>query len=120
MLRGDFGPARRPAVLRGVAAVAKLARAPRGAQLHPVLVNGTVGAVATIDGQPFTVLAFTVVNCEIGEIGEIVEIGGIRDPDRVRLLAAAILTEGRWPAWCSSGRLTRSATDGCGSGRADA
>jgi hypothetical protein len=25
MLRGDFGPARRPAVLRGVAAVAKLA-----------------------------------------------------------------------------------------------
>jgi RNA polymerase sigma-70 factor (ECF subfamily) len=87
VVRGDFGPGRRTAVLRGVTAVAKLARAPRGAELHPVLVNGSVGAVATIDGQPLTVLAFVVVN------DKIVEINGIRDPDRVRRLAAAVLPE---------------------------
>jgi RNA polymerase sigma-70 factor (ECF subfamily) len=67
--------------------VAKLARAPRGAQLHPALVNGTVGAVVTIDGRPFSVMAFTVAG------GKIVEIDGIRDPDRVRRVAAAVLTE---------------------------
>jgi len=87
VLRADFGAGRPPAVIRGVRAVAKLARAPRGAQLYPALVNGTVGAVVTIDGRPFSVLAFTVVN------GKIVEIDGIRDPDRVRRVAAAVLTE---------------------------
>jgi len=34
-------PAGPPAVIRGVQAVAKLARAPRGALLYPALVNGT-------------------------------------------------------------------------------
>jgi Sigma-70, region 4 len=87
VLRADFGAGRPPAVFRGVPAVAKLARAPRGAQLHPALVNGTVGAVVTIDGRPFSVLAFTVAG------GKIVEIDGIRDPDRVRRVAAAVLTE---------------------------
>ncbi len=87
VLRADLGAGRPPAVIRGVRAVAKLARAPRGAQLHPALVNGTVGAVVTIDGRPFSVMAFTVVN------GKIVEIDGIRDPDRVRRVAAAVLTE---------------------------
>jgi hypothetical protein len=85
VLRADFGPTRPPAVIRGVPAVAKLARAPRSAQLHPVLVNGAVGAVITLNGRPFSVLAFTVVN------DKIVEINGIRDPDRVRRLAAAVL-----------------------------
>jgi RNA polymerase sigma factor (sigma-70 family) len=87
VLRADFGAGRPPAVIRGVQAVAKLARAPRGAQLHPALVNGTVGAVVTIDGRPFSVLAFTVAG------GKIVEIDDIHDPDRVRRLAAAVLTE---------------------------
>ena len=87
VLRADLGAGRAPAVFRGVPAVAKLARAPRGAQLHPVLVNGTVGTVVTLDGQPFSVMAFTVVN------GKIVEIDGIRDPDRVGRIAAAVLTE---------------------------
>jgi hypothetical protein len=41
VLRADFGAGRPPAVIRGVQAVAKLARAPRGALLHPALVNGT-------------------------------------------------------------------------------
>jgi RNA polymerase sigma-70 factor (ECF subfamily) len=87
VLRGDFGPGRRLAVVRGVAAVAKLARAPHGAQLYPALVNGTAGAVITLNGQPFSVLAFTVVRAKI------VEIYGIADPDRVRRIAGAVLTE---------------------------
>jgi RNA polymerase sigma factor (sigma-70 family) len=87
LVRADVGAGRPPAVFRGVAAVAKLARAPRGAQLHPALVNGTVGAVITLNGQPFAVMAFTVVN------DKIVEIEGIRDPDRIRRLAAAVLSD---------------------------
>jgi RNA polymerase sigma factor (sigma-70 family) len=87
--RGDFGPGRRTSVLRGVAAVAKLARVPRGAGLlvdiHPVMVNGGVGALAMINGQPYAVMSFTVVD------GKIVEIIGIRDPDRVGQLAATVL-----------------------------
>src|SRR6266481_188081 len=50
VLRADFGSARPPAVFRGVRAVAKLARAPRGSRLHPALVNGAVGVVITLDG----------------------------------------------------------------------
>jgi len=87
VLRADFGAGRRPAVIRGVQAVAKVARAPRGAQLHPALVNGTPGAVITLYGRPFSVMAFTVVD------GKIVEIDGIADPDRVRRIAAVVLTE---------------------------
>jgi hypothetical protein len=43
--------------------------------------------VVTIDGRPFSVLAFTVVG------GKIVQIDAIRDPDRVRWVAAAVLTQ---------------------------
>ncbi|SDM15845.1 sigma-70 family RNA polymerase sigma factor [Nonomuraea jiangxiensis] len=85
VLRTDFGSGRPPAVIRGVAAVAKLARQPRGARLHPALVDGTVGAVITRDGRPFSILAFTVVG------DRIVEINGIRDPARVSRLASAVL-----------------------------
>jgi len=85
--RSDFAADRRPAVIRGVAAVAKLARAPRDAQLHPALVNGSPGAVITLNGRPSAVMAFTIVN------GKIVEINGIRDPERVGRIAAAVLTE---------------------------
>jgi RNA polymerase sigma factor (sigma-70 family) len=87
VLRADFGPGRPPGVFRGVHAVAKMARAPRGAQVHPVLVNGTVGVVVAIDGEPSSVMAFTVAG------GKIVEIDGIGDPDRVRRLTAAVLGE---------------------------
>ncbi|MBO0815376.1 MAG: sigma-70 family RNA polymerase sigma factor [Actinobacteria bacterium] len=85
VLRADLGAGRPPAVFRGVPAVAKLARVPRGAQAHPVLINGTVGAVITRDGQPFSILAFTVTS------GKIIEIDAIRDTNRVRRLAADIL-----------------------------
>jgi len=87
VLRADLGAARRPAIFRGVEAVAKLAKAPRGARLHPALINGAVGVVITLDGQPFSVLAFTIVN------DKIVEIDGIRDPDRVQRITAAVLIE---------------------------
>lgn len=85
VLRSDFGAGRAPVVFRGVEAVAKLARAPRGAWVHPVLVNGAVGALIILDGRPYSVMAFTVVG------GKIVEIDGIRDPERVRRLAADVL-----------------------------
>jgi RNA polymerase sigma factor (sigma-70 family) len=85
VLRADFGSGRRPVVIHGPAAVAKLARAPEGAELHPALVNGAVGAVVTVNGQPLSILAFTVVD------GRIAEIDGIRDPERVRRIATAVL-----------------------------
>ncbi len=87
MLRADLGRDRPLAVFRGVPAVARWARAPHGSQLHPALVNGTIGAVVTLNGQPFSVLAFIVVH------GKIVEIDGIADPDRVQRLAAAVLPQ---------------------------
>jgi len=87
VLRADLGSDRSPAMFRGVPAVAKLARGPRGARLHPALVNGTVGVVVTIDGQPYSVMAFTIVD------NKIVEIDGIRDPDRVGRIASAVLAE---------------------------
>lgn len=86
VLHADFGGGRPPAVFRGVAAVAKLAREPRGAQVRPVLVNGAVGRVILIDGRPHTILAFTVVN------DKIVEIDSIGGPERVTRIAAAIIT----------------------------
>jgi RNA polymerase sigma-70 factor (ECF subfamily) len=72
---------------RGVAQAVRLARAPQGSELHPVLVNGQVGAVVTIHGRPFSIMAFTVV------ADRVVEINGIRDPDRVRRLAATVLAK---------------------------
>jgi RNA polymerase sigma-70 factor (ECF subfamily) len=80
VLRTDVGADRPPVVVRGAAAVARFARQPRGAKLYPVLVNGVVGAFITIDGQPFSIRAFTVVD------DRIVAIDGIRDPQRVKRL----------------------------------
>lgn len=71
MLRADLGPARPPAEYRGVADVAKLARAPRGAGVHPVLVNGQIGRLVTVNGRPFSITAFTVVGDKIAEINAI-------------------------------------------------
>jgi RNA polymerase sigma factor (sigma-70 family) len=87
--RVDAGAGQHATLIGGVQAVAKLAHSPRGAQLHRVLVNGTPGAVITMNGRPFSVLAFTVVD------GKIVQIDGIRDRDRVRRIAAAVLPGAR-------------------------
>lgn len=85
VLRGDNGPGRPKTVIRGAHAVAKLARSPRGAQLHPMLVDGSIAALITQHGRPSAVLVFTVAQ------DRIVAIDGIRDLDRVRRLAAAVL-----------------------------
>jgi RNA polymerase sigma factor (sigma-70 family) len=91
VLRADFGPWRPAAsrVIHGAAAVARQARlgANPAAQLHPALVNGAAGVVVTVRGRPFVVMAFTVA------AGKIVEIDVIGDRDRVRRIAAAVLTD---------------------------
>ena len=91
VLHADFGPWRPAAsrVIRGAAAVARQARlgANPAAQLHPALVNGAAGVVVTVRGRPFVVMAFTVA------AGKIVEIDVIGDRDRVRRIAAAVLTD---------------------------
>jgi RNA polymerase sigma factor (sigma-70 family) len=98
VLRSDAG-ARRPAasvVIRGAAAVARQAlgggsggdRVRQAALIRPALVNGAAGVVITVRGRPLAVMGFTVVD------GRIVEIDTIADPERVRRIAAAILTGG--------------------------
>ena len=89
VLRSDFGD-RRPAasrVIRGPAAVARQARAIPGAVVIPAMVNGAAGVVITVGGRPFAVMGFTITG------GRIVEIDAIADPDRVRRIAAAVLSE---------------------------
>jgi RNA polymerase sigma factor (sigma-70 family) len=89
--RADFG-ARRPAasvVIRGADPVARqalLGGALPAARLHPVLVNATPGVVVIVRERPFAVMSFTVAD------GKIAEIDTIADPERVRRIAAAVLT----------------------------
>lgn len=89
VLRADFGPRRRAEseVVRGAAVVA--GRAMIGArldtELHPALVNGSAGAVVTLDGEPFALMGFTVVD------DKIVEIDIYADPERVGRIAAPFL-----------------------------
>jgi len=89
VLRGDFGPRRRPQVLRGVADVLRQARAyqpiAKGAEVRRALINGVPGGVILVRGEPFAIMGFTVRE------GRIVEIDAINDPERVRRVAAAVL-----------------------------
>ena len=92
VLRADFG-AKRPAasrVIHGAAAVARqaLKGALPAAHQRPALVNGAAGVVVTVRGRPFAVMGFTVAE------GKIVAIDAIADPERVRRIAAAVLTDG--------------------------
>jgi RNA polymerase sigma-70 factor (ECF subfamily) len=89
VLRADFGPKHPEAsrVVRGVAAVAEYARPLPGSRLQPVLVNGAPGVVITVRGRPFAIMGFTVA------VGRIVEIDVIADPERVRRIAEAVLTD---------------------------
>ena len=48
--------------------------------VRPVLVNGVAGVVVAPRGEPFTVMAFTVVD------GRIAAIDGVSDPERLRKL----------------------------------
>jgi len=83
VLTSDLGADGQRVVVRGAAAVAKQSRGPHGGRLRPVLVNGAVGALITVDDQPFAVLVFTVAG------DRIIAIDGIRDPERVRQFSDA-------------------------------
>jgi RNA polymerase sigma-70 factor (ECF subfamily) len=84
--RGDGGPGA-SVIVRGAREVA--ARALTYARLspfvRPALVNGAAGVVVAPDGEPFSVMGFTVVG------GKIVEIDAITDPERLRELDLAVL-----------------------------
>jgi RNA polymerase sigma-70 factor (ECF subfamily) len=85
VLRSDGGAARPEATmeLRGPETIARHVMRTANPQsiLHPVLVNGVAGVVASFGGQPFTVIGFTIRG------GKIVEIHAIADPARVQSLA---------------------------------
>ena len=96
VLRSDAG-ARRPGasvVIRGPAEVASQAlgggaagdRIRQAAVLRPALVNGAAGVVVTVDGRPITVMGFIVTH------GKIVEIDVIAGRERIRRIAAAVLS----------------------------
>jgi RNA polymerase sigma-70 factor, ECF subfamily len=91
VVRSDGGTAHPEAtmVLRGAAAVARrtLTIAQPAAPKQPVLVNGAAGVVVTVAGQLVGVLGFTVSR------GKIVEIDAILDPERLRRLGPAVLSE---------------------------
>jgi RNA polymerase sigma factor (sigma-70 family) len=81
VLRGDVGAVRWIEV-RGAEQVARQAQSfsRLGILRHPVLVNGAPGAVCTLDGKPYSVMAFTVSG------DKIVEIDILRDPERISKL----------------------------------
>ena len=86
VLRADFGPPRGSVEVRGAAAVAGQALSVRGREglvVRPVLVNGAVGVVATVHGEPFSIGALLV------EDGRVVEIDLLADPERLRRLELA-------------------------------
>jgi RNA polymerase sigma factor (sigma-70 family) len=82
VLRADFGPARGSQEMRGAAAVASqaLGYARIGLEIRPALINGVIGAVTFLHGQPFSIAAVTVRN------GKIVELDFLADPERLREL----------------------------------
>ncbi|MEN3284967.1 MAG: hypothetical protein V7607_6107 [Solirubrobacteraceae bacterium] len=87
VLRSDGGAAhpRLTARVEGAAAVAGRAVqfANPAAHLHPLVVNGGAGVLVTLEGRPFSLMAFTVSG------GRIAEIDAIADPDRVRRIVGA-------------------------------
>jgi hypothetical protein len=86
--RSDFGRGGRRET-RGAAAVARqaLGYARMGLDLRPALINGTPGAVAYRDGEPFSIGALTIRN------GKIVELDFLNDPDRLRQVDLTILDD---------------------------
>jgi RNA polymerase sigma-70 factor (ECF subfamily) len=85
VLRQDLSARRPLQVFRGREAIASRARGAPGAEVHPVLVNGAAGALVTVRGRPFAVMAFTVRG------GRIVEIDAIVGAERVGRLASHVL-----------------------------
>jgi RNA polymerase sigma factor (sigma-70 family) len=89
VLRSDRA-ARRPGVpaeVRGAATVAQQAVRGRARAAQPALVNGAVGVIVAPRGRLLMVLDFTIRD------GKIVAIDAIADPERVRQLNLAMLTD---------------------------
>src|SRR5215475_9458848 len=89
VLRSDFGPVGGRQEVRGAATVASqaLSYAQVGLEIRPALINGVAGAVAFLNGQPFSIGAVTVRN------GKIVELDFLADPERLRHLDLAMLDD---------------------------
>jgi RNA polymerase sigma-70 factor (ECF subfamily) len=89
VLRRDVAPLGGAGEVHGARAVAgqALAYTRFGAFMRPALVNGAVGAVAILEGEPFAVGAFTVRG------GKIVEIDILADPERLSRLDLTILSD---------------------------
>jgi SnoaL-like domain len=82
VLRADTGPVIGSREVRGAAAVASRAVgfARIGLDWRPALINGSVGAVSFLHGQPFSIAAVTVRN------GKIVELNFLADRERLQQL----------------------------------
>jgi RNA polymerase sigma factor (sigma-70 family) len=91
VLRSDRGALPGSVVLRGAEAVAGQAIMFAGPSrvARPALVNGVAGVVVTVDGQPVSVMAFTVTD------GKIVAIDALGDPERLSQLDLAVLGDER-------------------------
>jgi RNA polymerase sigma factor (sigma-70 family) len=76
-----------PAEIRGAATVAEQAVRGRARAAQPVLVNGAVGVIVAPRGRLLMVLDFTIAD------GKIVAIDAIADPERLRPLDLAMLTD---------------------------
>jgi RNA polymerase sigma-70 factor (ECF subfamily) len=89
VLRADRGALAGSGEVRGAANVANQAltfsRLGAGGVIHRALVNGAAGVVAVRDGQPFSVLGFTVAG------GRILEIDILADPARLARLDLTVL-----------------------------
>ena len=90
VLRADRGALAGSGEVRGAANVANQALTfsrlgAGGGIIHRALVNGAAGVVAVRDGQPFSVLGFTVAG------GRIVEIDILADPARLARLDLTVL-----------------------------
>jgi RNA polymerase sigma-70 factor (ECF subfamily) len=88
VLRADLGPGG-SRELRGAEVIASQAAAfaQLGLDARPALINGTIGAVSMLRGEPFSVGAFTVRG------GKIVAIDILADPERLRQLDLTVLDD---------------------------
>jgi RNA polymerase sigma factor (sigma-70 family) len=87
VLRRDAGAAGTGVEVRGAEQVARGAQtfSRPGLLRRPVLVNGVAGALCTLEGKPFAVMAFTVRGKKI------VEIDILTDPERISRLDLTVL-----------------------------
>jgi RNA polymerase sigma factor (sigma-70 family) len=87
VLRADLGPAAESREVRGAAAIARQAVTYQrlGLDMRLALINGAVGMVSMLDGEPFSVGGVTVKEARI------VAIDILADPERLRQLDLTVL-----------------------------